>query len=161
MFPYSFIKMKEKHLGLIEQWLREPEVTKWYQDPDYIEDLEDGLSDSRIQMMIVFFKGLPFAFIQNYDIHRWPNHHLSYLPKGSRGIDTFIGEAEMIGHGHGTNYLRYSIASLFSSKIPALGIDPSVTNYRAINTYKKTGFIEDKVASTEYGEVQLMSLKNT
>ena len=45
MYPYSFVKAGENHLELIEKWLRSPEVFKWYQDSDYIEDLEEGLSD--------------------------------------------------------------------------------------------------------------------
>ncbi|MCP3907241.1 MAG: acetyltransferase [Oceanicoccus sp.] len=161
MYPYSFVKAGENHLELIEKWLRSPEVFKWYQDSDYIEDLEEGLSDMRIRMMIVFFKNRPFAFVQDYDIHGWQDHHLSYLPKGSRGIDTFIGEAEMMGQGHGTSYLGFRVDTLFASSVPAIGIDPDVANVRAINAYKKVGLMKDKVASTECGELQLMSLINS
>jgi aminoglycoside 6'-N-acetyltransferase len=53
-------------------------------------------------MRIVSFEGRPFAYAQDYAVHVWPQPHFAHLPSGSRAIDSFIGEPDMIGRGHGS-----------------------------------------------------------
>jgi hypothetical protein len=41
----------------------------------------------------------PFSHVQAYEVHLWPQPHFMHLPPGSKAIDAFIGEPEMLGHG--------------------------------------------------------------
>ena len=59
-----------------------------------------------MRMWIVSHGGRPFAFIQDYDPLAWDLHHFGDLPPGSRGIDQFIGEPDMLNRGHGSAFIR-------------------------------------------------------
>ena len=155
---YKFRLVESRDLQLLSEWLKEPLVSRWYTDPDYIDDLEDSLQDSRMRMQLVLLDDRPIAYVQDYDIHQWKDHHLAFLPNKSRGIDTFIGTSELIGKGHGTNYLSLLCTQLFSTGVPALGIDPHPDNIRARSVYQKVGFKEKGEFKSEWGKVMLMSL---
>ena len=156
---YEFRAMTSDDLPMLADWLQTPHVAYWYSDPDYIDELEEHRQDDRIDQKIVLFQGTPFAYLQDYDIDGWPDHHLGFLPSGSRGLDTFIGRAKMIGTGHGKAYLAQAAARLLGQNVPALGIDPHPENKRAIRAYEHVGFHGDKVLETEWGRVRIMQLK--
>ena len=59
-----------------------------------------------MSMNIVSYNDLPFAFIQDYDVHAWQQPHLKALPSRARAIDTFIGIQSETGIGHGPAYLK-------------------------------------------------------
>jgi len=155
---YAFRPVVSADLHLLSSWLKEPLVSRWYEDPEYVDKLEKHLADSRIRMQMVLFEETPIAFVQDYDIHAWADHHLSYLPKNSRGIDTFIGSDALIGRGHGTKYLTLLSQRLFNDGVPALGIDPNPKNISARRAYKKVGFTYEGEVESQWGRVMLMSL---
>ena len=155
---YTFRLVHANDFDTLSGWLKTPEVSRWYEDPDYIGNLEDHLGDNRIRMQLVLYQGLPIAFVQDYDIHGWDEHHLAYLPKEARGIDTFIGASELMGKGHGTKYLSLLARQLFSTGAPAIGIDPHPFNITARKVYQNIGFTEDGEIESQWGKVVLMSL---
>ena len=108
-------------------------------------------------MWIVDLDGRPFAFAQDYDPHGWEGHPFAHLPPGSRGIDQYIGEPELLGCGHGSNFVRLHTELLFTAGAPAVGTDPHPENVVALRAYEKAGFI---VASgpleTLWGKALLM-----
>lgn len=154
---YQFRPLQRNDMELVARWLVEPGVERWFPDADYVEDLEDHLDDPRIVQEIVSRNGVPFAWLQTYDIHGWEDHPLGHLPPGSRGMDTLIGVAEMRGQGHGAGYLRQKVERLFADGVPAVGIDPHPENAAAIAAYRRAGFVEDGRRDTEWGAVVLMS----
>ena len=56
----------------------------------------------------------PFAYLQCYQIGEW---HESFGPQpaGTRGLDQFIGEADMLGRGHGSAFVRAFIDKLLQA----------------------------------------------
>jgi len=80
--------------------------------------------------------------MQDYTVHGWENHHFFGLPKGSRGIDQFIGEPDMIGKGHGPAFISARVRDLFEEGAPVVATDPHPDNAQAIAAYKKSGFSE-------------------
>ena len=68
--------------------------------------LREDLDEPHMVMRIVSYEGRPFAYVQDYDVHVWPQPHFNHLPAGSRAIDAFIGEPSMISQGHGAAFLR-------------------------------------------------------
>jgi aminoglycoside 6'-N-acetyltransferase len=107
-------------------------------------------------MRIVSLGGRPFAYAQDYDVHSWPQPHLSNLPKGSRAIDSFIGCPSMIGQGHGQAYLRLLAERLCAEGAPLVAIDPVEENLPARRAYEKAGFRVEAWVMTEAGPSVLM-----
>jgi aminoglycoside 6'-N-acetyltransferase len=123
--PYSFRPASAGDLPQLGGWLRAPEVARWWGDPrDELELLRADLSEPRMTMRIVSFRGRAFAYAQDYEVHAWPQGHLAHLPQGSRAIDSFIGIEAMIGRGHGAAYLRL-LARRLCEGAPLVAIDPA------------------------------------
>lgn len=135
---YRFRKVTLGDLPLLTTWRANPHVREWW-DPDGSYDADD-LADPRVARWIVSIAGRPFAFMQDYAVHGWEEHHFAGLPAGSRGIDQYIGEPEMIGVGHGSAFIGARMRALFDAGVPVIGTDPHPANERAIAVYKKLGF---------------------
>jgi aminoglycoside 6'-N-acetyltransferase len=138
---YAFRPATHDDLPLLCGWLHTPEVVRWWGDPaEQQELLREDLDNPLMTMRIVTHGDRPFAYAQDYEVHSWPQPHLDHLPQGARAIDTFIGEAAMIGRGHGSRYLRQLAEQLIAEGAPLIAIDPDVENVRAQRAYAKAGF---------------------
>ena len=134
-------------------------MIEWWGDPEG-EDEREKLADPRIAMWIVEHEGRAFAYSQDYDVHGWDPHPFSYLPPGSRGIDQFIGEADMLERGHGTAFVRQHLARLFAAGAPTVGTDPHPDNLRARRCYEKAGFVlKSGPLDTPWGRAVLMECR--
>jgi aminoglycoside 6'-N-acetyltransferase len=143
---------------MVMGWIKSPRTAKWFDDPNYDEELRDHLGDDRIDQWVVMRGDVPLAYLQDYRIHGWENHPLGFLPAGSRGMDTCIGTEADMAQGLGPAYLRLHANRLFSCGVPALGIDPHPENAAAIRAYQKVGFSGDTEVTTEWGRMRLMTL---
>lgn len=154
---YAFRPATELDLPLLQTWLRTPEVSRWWGDPDQqIALLREDLGEPRMVMRIVSFEGRPFAYAQDYDVHVWPQEHFADLPAGSRAIDAFIGAPDFIGRGHGSAFLGLLAERLRREGAPTVAIDPSADNLRARRAYEKAGFRSGAVVGTSADPVILM-----
>lgn len=77
-------------------------------------------------------------------------------PHGTRGIDQFIGEPELVGHGHGSAFIRSFTTNLLKSGTPRVVTDPDPENLRAVRAYEKAGFRKDRRVDTSDGPSLLM-----
>ncbi len=137
---YSFRKATTADLTLLLRWQSRPHVREWW---DSVEpSSEKELEDPRVARWIVSIAGRPLGYMQDYTVHGWENHHFFELPQGSRGIDQFIGEPDMIGKGHGPAFIAERMRVLFKEGAPIVATDPDPDNARAIAAYKKAGFEE-------------------
>lgn len=133
-----------------------PHVDRWWGEPS-LEPEEAKLADGRIAMWIVELAGRPFAFAQDYDPHGWEGHPFGHLPPGSRGMDQYIGEPDMLGRGHGSSFVRRHADLLFRAGAPAVGTDPHPDNVAARRAYEKAGFIAvSGPVETRWGRAILM-----
>lgn len=146
--------MTAAHLPMVNGWLRTPEVARWW--PSEPLDADD-LDEAAIRLWIVSLDGAPFAYLQDYDPHAWPEHPFDHLPPGSRGIDQFIGVPSLIGQGHGSAFIRAHLSRLFAEGAPTVGTDPHPDNARAIRAYAKVGFTRLREQQTEWGLALLMT----
>ena len=154
--PYRFHAVTAADLALIRGWRLRPHVIQWWGPPG-VEDPAETLADARIAMWIVEHEGRPFAYAQDYSPHDWDPHPFSYLPWGSRGIDQFIGEPDMIRLGHGSAFIRHHVDALFAGGALAVGTDPHPDNVRAIRACDKAGFkIASEPLDTRWGRAVLM-----
>jgi aminoglycoside 6'-N-acetyltransferase len=157
--PYQFTRVTMAHFAMLSKWLTTPEVTRWWGDAqEQASILREDILDSRMAMSmnVVSQNDTPFAFIQDYEVHAWPQRHLASLPSGSRAIDTFIGVESYLGCGHGSAYLQQRAQHLARNGAPRIVIDPEVGNGRAIRAYEKAGFVRQSIEHTSEGEVVLM-----
>lgn len=125
-------------LHLLIEWQAHPHVREWWNADEPYD--QEKLSDPRVSRWIVSIDERPFAFMQDYTVHGWENHHFAKLPKGSRGIDQYIGDPEMVGIGHGSAFIGARMQVLFDEGAPVIATDPHPENKRAISVYRKLGF---------------------
>ncbi len=85
--------------------------------PTTLEYVSGDLDHPDLAQFIVTLQGRPFAYLQCYQISEW---HDSFGPQpaGTRGLDQFIGEADMLGRGHGSAFVRAFIEQLFAAGVP-------------------------------------------
>jgi aminoglycoside 6'-N-acetyltransferase len=154
---YAFRLATRQDLPMLRRWLRTPEVVRWWGDPEeQAAMIEEDFCEPLMVMRIVSFRGRPFAYAQDYEVHSWPQPHLAHLPPGTRAIDAFCGAPGMIGRGHGAIWLRLLAERLRAEGAPLVAIDPDVTNLRARRAYARAGFWGDAVVETAAGPAVLM-----
>lgn len=96
-----------------------------------------------------------FGYIQCYALTDW-NTGFGPQPEGTRGIDQFIGESDMIGRGHGSALIRQFVDEQFRGGLPRMVTDPDPFNARAVRAYEKAGFVRDRMVETPDGAALLM-----
>ena len=154
---YAFRPAALQDLPLLQHWLRTPEVVRWWGNAEeQALLLREDLEEPCMVMRIVSFEGRPFAYAQDYAVHIWPQQHFARLLPGSRAIDSFIGEPDMIGRGHGSTYLKLVAERLWAEGAPVVAVDPDVDNLRARRAYEKAGFRGDTVVESGEGPAILM-----
>ena len=132
--------MTADDLPLLKRWLAAPHVAQWWGEPDEQFELVSGdLSEPAMDQFIVATDGRSFAYLQCYRLTDW-NIGFGVQPDGTRGIDQFIGEPQMINCGHGSALTRNFAGGLLTSGTPRVVTDPDPKNLRAVRAYEKAGF---------------------
>jgi aminoglycoside 6'-N-acetyltransferase len=153
---YVFRPMTASDLALVRYWLSLPHVREWWGDPQQQYALVSGdLDEPAMDQYIFSTAGSPFAYLQCYDLTAW-NSGFGAQPPGTRGIDLFIGEPDMIERGHGTAMIRCFVDDRLQKGAPRIVTDPDPANGRAISAYRKSGFEKDRVVETPDGPALLM-----
>jgi aminoglycoside 6'-N-acetyltransferase len=156
MAPYAFRAMRRDDLALIMRWLRTPDVTRWWGDPDEQFALVSGdLDHPDMEQFIVALDGRPFAYIQCYRLSTW-NQGFGDHPPATRGIDQFIGEPDLLGRGHGSQFIRQFVDKTLRNGTPRVVTDPDPANDRAVRAYEKARFVRDRLVETPDGTALLM-----
>jgi len=153
---YVFRPMAPGDLPLIRRWLALPHVREWWGDPDEQYKLVSGdLDEPAMDQHIVSIAGTPLAYLQCYDLTAW-NSGFGTHPQGTRGIDLFIGEPDMIERGHGSAFIRRFVDDRLQQGAPRIVTDPDPANGRAVRAYQKAGFEKDRMVDTSDGPALLM-----
>jgi aminoglycoside 6'-N-acetyltransferase len=153
---YAFRAMTADDLPMIKRWLAEPHVGAWWGDPAEQYRLVSGdLDEPAMDQYIVSADGRDFGYLQCYDLTAW-NSGFGEQPKGTRGIDLFIGEADMIEQGHGSAMIRGFVDERLGHGAPRMVTDPDPKNLRALHAYENAGFIRVGMVDTPDGPSLLM-----
>ena len=148
---YEFVPMTSADLPLIRRWLQTPHVSEWWHDPaEQFELVSGDLDHPDMAQFIVASDLRPFAYLQCYNLSDW-NTGFGPQPDGTRGLDQFIGEADMLGLGHGSAFIRAFTERLLANGAPRVVIDPDPANARAISAYARAGFSKDRIVDTPDG----------
>ncbi len=153
---YIFRPVTPIDLPLIRGWLTQPHVAEWWHDPvEQFELVSGDLDHPDVAQFIVVADEKPFAYLQCYNLSDW-NTGFGPQPEGTRGLDQFIGEPDMVGRGHGSALIQIFADRLLAARTPRVVIDPDPANARAIRAYEKAGFTKDRVVETSEGPALLM-----
>ena len=153
---YEFRPMSTLDLPLIRHWLKQPHVAQWWHDPiEQLELISGDLDHPDMAQFIVTADTRSFGYLQCYNLSAW-DAGFGPQPAGTRGIDQFIGEANMIDRGHGSAFIRAFADRLLDIGTPRIVIDPDPANARAVRCYEKAGFRKDRVVDTPDGPALLM-----
>ena len=153
---YVFRPMTAADLPLVRRWLGEAQVEEWWGDPDEQFALVSGdLVEPAMDQFIVLAGTRPFGYLQCYRLTAW-NTGFGPQPEGTRGIDQFIGESDMIACGHGSAFIRQFVDGQLRQGLPRIVTDPDPLNARAVRAYEKAGFVRDRVVETPDGTALLM-----
>ena len=156
MTAYMFRPMSERDLPMIRRWLETRHVSQWWRDPSEQFGLVSAdLADPDMDQFIVSSDGREFAYLQCYRLGVW-NDGFGPQPDGARGLDQFIGDADMLGCGHGSAFIRAFADRLLASGTPRVVTDPDPANKRAVRAYEKAGFCRERIVDTPDGPALLM-----
>jgi aminoglycoside 6'-N-acetyltransferase len=153
---YAFRPMTAADLPLIRRWLAQLHVREWWGKPDEQFALVSGdLIEPAMDQFIVLAASQPFGYLQCYSLTAWSTG-FGPQPEGTRGIDLFIGEADMIARGHGSSVIRQFVDERFRQGLPRMVTDPDPLNFRAVRAYEKAGFERVGMVETPDGPSLLM-----
>jgi aminoglycoside 6'-N-acetyltransferase len=157
MTTYQFRPAGSADLPMLLRWIATPHVARWWGEaPADLAEIKEAVEDPRVHTFIVLCDGRPIGYQQSYDPHDWDGHPFADQPHGTRGIDQFIGEADMLDRGHGSAFVRAFVERLFEEGAPRVVTDPDPANARAVRAYAKAGFRPLERRTTPWGDALLM-----
>jgi len=154
---YQFRSMSAADLPMVRRWLETPHVAQWWHGPDeQFALVSEDLDHPAMDQFVVTADDRPFAYLQCYDPTAWSDNGLGTHPLGTRGIDQFIGEPDMVDRGHGSALIRSFVDGLLKKGTPRVVTDPDPENIRAVRAYEKAGFQKVSLVDTPDGRALLM-----
>lgn len=132
-------------LPLILHWDEQPHVRETGGDPEWNDwnwRVELGRNVPWREFLISELDGRPIGFLQIIDCREEESHYWGDdCPEHSRAIDIWIGEADELGKGHGTQMMRQAFDRCFANPLcQHILIDPMADNTAAHRFYESLGF---------------------
>lgn len=151
---YVFRAMRRADLPLVRRWLMLPHVAAWWgEGSEQFALVKSDLDEPTMDQYLVETNGSAFAYLQCYPLSAW-NSGFGAQPAGTRGIDVFIGEPAMLGHG--AAFIARFVDEQLRNAVPRVVTDPDPANLRAIRAYERAGFERDRLVETPEGPALLM-----
>jgi aminoglycoside 6'-N-acetyltransferase len=129
----------------VQAWLELPHVQAAFGDSDeWLAEISSNLTSDWIRRFRADLVGIPAGFVQYYDTTRAPKGAWSSQPRGSFGIDFFLGDPALLRHGHGTRLVEQLAQFVELAVHPTrLIVDPETWNLASIRIARATGFVLD------------------
>jgi len=163
---WSFKKITEDDLPILQQWFKEPHVQQWWPIPTQDEVLAHFLKRIRSKDTFGYLALLddsPIGYIQYYYVDQSGEKTGMHLPPvdlpiTTVGTDQFIGDPNYLHKGYGTQFIKAFIEYLrtIEPHITTIIVDPDPTNIAAVRCYEKVGFKHVTEYDTPYGRALLM-----
>ena len=128
-------------LALLQYWDTQPHV--WNSDPDDAWNWPEELNQDPEwrEQLVAELDGRPIGFIQIIDPLLEESHYWGEVPANLRAIDIWIGEADELNKGYGTEMMTQALDRCFiHPEVTAVLIDPLASNTKAIRFYERMGF---------------------
>jgi aminoglycoside 6'-N-acetyltransferase len=144
------VALREMHkadLHLVDGWLHEPHVARWYLQgttrEQELQDCRESIAGVHpTHLYVVEDKGRPIGWCQWYRCDDYPDHATAVgASAGDVGIDYAIGEPHKTGLGRGTELIA-ALVSLVRVIDPLAGViaDPDAANLASRRVLEKNGF---------------------
>jgi aminoglycoside 6'-N-acetyltransferase len=136
-------------LDLIEAWLQEPHVARWWLRGTTLEAelAEFGAATlakpGGTSVLIVSIGERPIGWLQWYSYDGYPDEAAAVGARpGELGIDYAIGDPGAVGRGHGTLMIAAAVTYL-RALVPGAGIivDPDAANLASRRVLERNGFV--------------------
>jgi aminoglycoside 6'-N-acetyltransferase len=142
----ALVPLTRDHFEVLARWLTHPHVAEWWGEhtPQSMEaDFGPSIDGhDPTQMFVCMLDDEPVGLVQIYRLDDNPEYAAAVALPGAAGLDLFIGEAELLNRGFGTNIIKAATARLWEDypEITAAMAGPSVGNARSIRAFEKAGF---------------------
>ncbi|MCH2449735.1 MAG: acetyltransferase [Gracilimonas sp.] len=128
-------------LSLLQHWEKQPHVIAAVPNDYWAWEAELQNPAAWREQLIAELDDRPVGFLQIIDPALEETHYWGEIEENYRAIDIWIGEAEDLGKGYGTEMMRKAIDRCFvDPKVYTIWIDPLESNKDAIRFYKRLGF---------------------
>ena len=127
----------------LTRWDAMPHVVSATGDDDVIDWAADIAADPPWrEILLAENDGRALGVVQIIDPHVEDTHYWGEVPPNLRAIDIWIGEADDLGRGYGTQMMRLALDRCFSPpEVTAVLIDPLESNVAARRFYERMGFV--------------------
>lgn len=139
--------MRLGDLGVVERWLAEPHVARWYLAGSSLEreldDIRSSVTGAQpVHLLMALDDDRPIGWGQWYlcgDNPEWADE-IGARP-GDVGVDYAIGEPASVGRGLGTTLVA-ALVGLVRAERPGCGVvaDPEAHNVASRRVLEKNGF---------------------
>ncbi len=139
---------KEEDLPLFKEWLYQPHVAEWYEDPlSWIEEVENrNTTYDWIKHFVVLCEDEPMGFCQYYEYYKGGEDWHGETPlEGTYSIDYLIGDTRYLKQGLGTAIAKQLIEKI--REVPnakRIIVQPDYANKASCNTLLTNGFSYNK-----------------
>ncbi|MCC5850476.1 MAG: acetyltransferase [Verrucomicrobia bacterium] len=128
-------------IPLLRHWDGLPHIVAAKGEEDWEWEKELAKDPPWREMLMAELDGRPIGFLQIIDPCEEETHYWGDVPEGLRALDIWIGEADALGRGYGTEIMRQAIARCFADEtVTAILVDPMADNARSHRFYERLGF---------------------
>ena len=128
-------------LELLQHWDSQPHVIASDPNDDWEWETELSRDLEWREQLVAEVDGRPVGFLQIIDPYEEESGYWGDVAENLRAIDIWIGEADDLGKGLGTEMMNLAIARCFEEpQVRAILVDPLVSNRKACRFYEKLGF---------------------
>ena len=134
---------------MLAAWDRAPHVIACSSDRPDLEVAFDGIDwpeELAVASSVSFYRiaeveGRPIGVMQVCDPHLEPTHYWGEIEPNLRAMDIWIGPADALNRGYGTQMMTQAIDAAFAEpEVTAIVIDPLNSNTDAHRFYRRLGF---------------------
>jgi aminoglycoside 6'-N-acetyltransferase len=163
----AFRPFREDDLSQLHEWFQREHVERWWRtEPTTLERTRERYLpaiDGRdpTDLYAILLDDAPIGMIQTYLVSDYPEFaQLTETGQGVAGIDLFIGEAELTGHGLGTEIIRTFVEQIVFARPETVACiaDPDALNVASLRAFAKAGFRDVGEVEEETGPCRLLRL---
>ena len=142
---------------LLRGWLNAPHVAQWWGDPEKeVREAMGHIATGDADAFILQGNGHDLGYIHAYDARE--DEYFADRAPGVKGMDLYIGFADLIGRGLGRRAIRAFADYFLANGSSEVVADPNPKNIAAVSAYRHAGFSLYRVhRSQAHGHLILMS----
>lgn len=149
-------------LQLLESWMTREHVKSAVPDLDWKWKEELSEEVEWREQLIAELDSRPIGFVQIIDPAKETSHYWGDIGPNKKAVDIWIGEADVLGKGHGTEMMHLTLDRCFvDTQVEEVIIDPLTSNKSAIRFYQRIGFemVERRLLGGDLSDIHAIDRK--